>query len=182
MTHWATYTGITNQSWDRGLCNVIVISIRIADIGGGQVQMCSECQVEARAMLKDLLLRFSPTSMYEKVVDSLINLFATRKPNQSLWTDCGTACTESNCSIQQLYASTVSRQQHVSIIYAGSNCCKVNILWHNKAFIFLFLENMWWRASMLFFDLRKHSKWTSPDLNHVPNNLQAVRTHSFTLT
>ena len=88
MTHWATYTGITNQLWDRGLINVTVKSIRIADIGGGQVQMCSECQVEARVMLKDLLLRFSLTSTYEKVVYSSINLFATRKPNQRLWTDC----------------------------------------------------------------------------------------------
>ena len=88
MTHWATYTGITNQLWDRGLINVTVKSIRIADIGGGQVQMYSECQVEARVMLKDLLLRFSLTSTYEKVVDSSINFFATRKPNQRLWTDC----------------------------------------------------------------------------------------------
>ena len=36
----------------------------------------------------DLLLRFSLTSTYEKVLYSFINLFATRKPNQRLWTDC----------------------------------------------------------------------------------------------
>ena len=44
--------------------------------------MCCECQVQARAMPKDFLLRFSPILMYEKVVDSLINLVASRKQNQ----------------------------------------------------------------------------------------------------
>ena len=61
---------------------------RLYPMAMGQVQMCSECQVEARVMLKDLLLRFSFTSTFEKVVDSSNNFFATRKPNQRLWNDC----------------------------------------------------------------------------------------------
>ena len=52
-----------------------------------QVQMCRERQDEAKAMLKDILRRLSPT-LYEEVADSLIDLFSKRKKSQRLWTDC----------------------------------------------------------------------------------------------
>ena len=120
--------------------------------------MCCECQVEARAMPKDFLLRFSLTLMYEKVVDSLINLFATRKPNQSLWTDCGTACTESNCSIQQFYASSVwlllldrgiraTAQiiEWVSSVFSGSSVFTHRVIYHQTS-----LRKLWNEFHLFF--------------------------------